>query len=498
MKHNRFLSLLGVSILLSSCASDSPSLKVKVLRPDGSVETNVKVRWSNEEESTDFIKVNSKGVATSKGIDVKEGLTYDVHLSIPYTSSYTYNPNIYKQKLDEELTITLSSFDPIQNGEGSKTNPYQINTGLFRVPVSEANEKIYYEFLPTQTGKYEFESLVESKGEVTPSFYSLGYMISPIERSPISPISEDNVNFKYELTVYDYEIENNQAINPLLFAASADVEGVYTMKVTRVGDYNENDDKIIDADLPTDLVECDISGDSLKDIGFEAGPVEEAIKGDDGYYHLFSQDGPIAMVNIGRDGTADFVGNFLAMPVQIILDERVCYNNYIQAYAPYLNSDGVYPLTDELKEFLIKYSDAQGLFESYGFIASWYEPGYDFGPGANYLYACSYYVEAGDLTNPYKLNRDGDTPVFTKEIESDTYFYFDVTSLEAETLTLTPDESTIICEYNLINGAPANKVFDSIHPYQKEMVMDETISLLAYRKDGLKGNVSFTYTYPNY
>ena len=46
------------------------------------------------------------------------------------------------------------------------------------------------------------------------------------------------------------------------------------------------------------------------------------------------------MVNMGRNGTADFVANFLNMPIQIILDGGTLrYNNFVNAYKDYLNKE---------------------------------------------------------------------------------------------------------------------------------------------------------------
>ena len=70
--------------------------------------------------------------------------------------------------------------------------------------------------------------------------------------------------------------------NPLLFAATSNLPTGFTMKVSRTGDAptdnNPGQGNNGEAPVPENLPTCSISGDILVDIGFEDGPVAEAIK----------------------------------------------------------------------------------------------------------------------------------------------------------------------------------------------------------------------------
>ena len=81
-----------------------------------------------------------------------------------------------------------------------------------------------------------------------------------------------------------------------------------------------------------------------------------------------------------------------------LVAKRFYGKNYIDmltAYTAYTNTDGVYPVTQELKDFLMNFSIAQGYFLDGN---GWVEPNKDNPNGYNsseknqWLFPCGYYT----------------------------------------------------------------------------------------------------------
>ena len=136
------------------------------------------------------------------------------------------------------------------------------------------------------------------------------------------------------------------------------------------------------------------------------------VKGDDGYYHLGSNDGKIIYVQLKKPTRAntDFSMEFLSDPkntddrpqfviVEDVFDEasnsgRHIYHNYadvVSGYAALANSDGLYPVNDLLVTVLKQFCASMMNYKQYG---------------ENYwLAACQFYGEIPDGTEnkPYIL-----------------------------------------------------------------------------------------------
>ena len=122
----------------------------------------LKVRWSDG-KTVHTVNVNSYGMAECYGLDGEYTVTL-VNLS----DDYTYNPNIYK--VDNENRNVVIELKTLTDAKGDGTSIYQCimlyNSGFYRANIEKAGQVVYFEFIPTKSGTYSIESLVDISAEM--------------------------------------------------------------------------------------------------------------------------------------------------------------------------------------------------------------------------------------------------------------------------------------------------------------------------------------------
>lgn len=107
-------------------------------------------------------------------------------------------------------------------------------------------------------------------------------------------------------------------------------------------------------------------------VGSAAGVEAKAVLGDDGYYHLGTKSGPVLMLNLknnnpifgSEDGDVSFLTiNSLSGTENLLTSEQLTidgksynrvtyYSQMLESYGELCNDDGVYPLNEQLYNFL--------------------------------------------------------------------------------------------------------------------------------------------------
>lgn len=234
MKKNKLLLIVTSAMLLTACGGEgngSAPLSVKVLRPDGTPEVNARVQWCGDGKCSAFVTTNKNGIANiDSKFDVKEGVDYDVHIELPSDSEYAYNPNAYTQKKDESLTINLESYTAYSSGRGEAASPYVLQEGLYKVDATNTSKGTFYSLAVPQTGVYTVESWALNDGFTKPTLLDWGYTGKIKEEGVlVSSINEENLNFLFEINIYDASLKRYLEI-------SANIPLTFPMKVTRVRD----------------------------------------------------------------------------------------------------------------------------------------------------------------------------------------------------------------------------------------------------------------------
>ena len=307
--------------------------------------------------------------------------------------------------------------------------------------------------------------------------------------------SETNKNFSFEFEVTD-DVINEQGIakTSYIFALSSNLICSYPFELIRVRDCHiEEKQEITNVKVSERLSKFQDMDLTLKD--FDLLEKENLVYSQsDRFYHLNSNDGPVVVAHIESANPYVFLslshiqdgGNKTLLLSNGTLD----YSNFVSEYAKYCNSDGVYPLTEEFKTFLILLSESQGYFDENGWILSYlnsdecYGNDYVMPEDAIYLFDCGYYDDGDIVTSDILSIGENVVSVgflasefkFTNETESDIHIY--IYSNDSRCLLINDEEQFI--------GGSQIKGYDA---YVKK---DATISVYAASVEVSSSNIYVT------
>ena len=384
------------------------------------------------------------GVAEASGLDGD----YRVTLSAA-PDGYAYNPNIYVATNDDrDIEIELREVSKIRgvtSSTGSSLyNCFKINsTGVYAVEIKRASQVAYFEFSPRGQGTYTIESWVDTtentvnpKMDVYYGTFAAKYFAYTIDDGAAS--STYTKNFLHEINTAEEAVGNDYTFGVKL----SEISGKYPQKiyinVLRDGEYDPPKTEY-EMVIPTERFERAPEYDKTRYTYTEAYTNVGGVKLYDstrfgyneerGCYCLYNEesglfDGPIlyakinlptlyldrSLAGIELDNNALrisreedyslFVKGWSAIVAEwdvwldtLSEDEFNYYagSSEAQGYASYCNSDGVYKVTEELKDFLQKFSVSQLYFRD---GEGWVE-GFDVfaDEDSQWLFACGYYVE---------------------------------------------------------------------------------------------------------
>ena len=443
MKKTRKLAIILValvmvlSIVLVAC-TDEPThdYTVKVVGPDGAPYTSALVQPclvaadGELDMCYEGVETNDQGIAyldIGKEIPTEDANEIEIHL-LGLPSTLTYQP--VRMKKGETKTITLTKVQnsgpnlktPISGtGTGSyekdeeteePTNsidlatfdPYVVGEGSYLLKFDSAEQKIFYAFKADEGGKYKVYSTGDVDAAVIQLIGSRDYGLScwPGEGFDNDNVSATDHNFYYEFEVDESAVQNGvYTYFEVSLSNPADVgkEAVITFKYASEGQGGE----LTDVYPSSQLNEYKLIGEYVD------APIDGTCKyvmGEDGYYHLNDANGPVLVATLGTDKDVNkkHAGNdvsprglelgFTKIVAQganlTIYDGDHAYNYIpmVTAYTAASNSEGRYPLTDELITFLNGY-----LVKSYGL--DWFEEnsGIDLPEKDPWLVWCGYYQD---------------------------------------------------------------------------------------------------------
>ena len=447
----------GVSTSSSVSAPEGTILyKVKVLLPNGEkAGAGLQVQWCDDMNcfSAD---TDENGVAF-KYLEPKE---YDVHV-YNYGDSYACELGIKSGENNSDLEVKLHDLLTYSVGAGSKEDPYRVGEGVYNVTLSNVDtdakvaDPVFLGFVPTRPGKYVIESWTESTDAINTN---VGYYGNNPQYFPENPVNDmvdddsgDSDNFRLEFNIALEEFINTGEVDSegnMIYEKDSDGNyisgGIFRFGIGATNIRREKsfpvcikylehyETPVIEKEeiLATEtLTKCTDNDSDLiwKDClinGLDIAVYNEETRA----YHLGTTDGYMLYVKITEPCL------YIDKAFSVIQDSGNSaltldngtkdYTKLIAAYAENCNSDGVYPLTQELKTFLELY---------YATISSWLysvcETVID--EEWAWLFACGYYANLedfydkpwsglGDTEEPYLINAG----TFLANVNENTTVYY--------------------------------------------------------------------------
>ena len=372
-----------------------------------------------------------------------------------------------KDLLTGEITSEIDS---------STFKPYVVEEDeAYALKFTSATQKIYYEFHALQEGIYKVYSL----GSVDASVTRLtGSKMTGI-RNPgkSADFYSDNVsatdkNFSLEFVIEpelfeqtkggDSSIDYAACYFEVALSNASDINKDAIIVFEYVDDFEEEPKtETVDVHPAKTLTVFDDQSGKYVDLEYDA----KCVKGDDGYYHVDSKDGAIVIATLGNDEVTPKVLNLSFLNIfkqgQSLsfydkdLDKNLNYAPLVEAYTLACNSEGRYPLTDELIEFFnVFIANASG---GAGYFASQLHT--TLPKGSEWIIWCGYYGEGsgdadeGTESNPFALEVGSLT--VNVPVNGDIYYELNLKG-ESKTITVTSTATNISLKwYNVMAPAGA-------------------------------------------
>lgn len=268
--------------------------------------------------------------------------------------------------------------DPDANYSLSDT---AIQLGTASYPIAPTFEYTVYEFAPAETGRYTFTSpdanvaLVSNNG----MWITVGSVTSAIESSIVT-----DTTFVWDCTSIGQTI---WVAAEKLSDSAATVEITVTREELAIVEYEKRE--YTNTVTPEAFT---FTGDAaaLLYVNTLDSTCDEAVLGDDGYYHLNSKNGPILLVDLDDEimNLADALSYGQLREVVYNGDEVEYIMDYNAAFSAYYEcadeETGLYPLTADLMTMYQKIGASKGWYGKDGWLGGLLDDAWMF---------CCYYLE---------------------------------------------------------------------------------------------------------
>ena len=490
---------------------------VTVLAPDGTPfnDTNTMAQWCDGDLCFIPVKLDANGYASTELMPK----TYGLHL-LNLPEQYAYDSEGYNPTF-ENPSVTIQLYNVNSYEEVEENGPYStyklLEEGVYRVNIKSAKHMPYFTFLPSRPGVFVVESYTANLG---PIFIDYGSNPHYVENYVAQVNTGGNgKNFRYEYPVSSSQIltdENGkyipnsgvscifalvlkgQASYPVSFDICIRWDRALQEAVTTTT-LVKPEETLTQYEVPSakQLIKCDLNG-----------TVVAVYNEQDKFYHLGSESGPVITAKLTKtilefefpDPISEFTASAGNGALTFVVDEsdfeitRKDYTDFIAAYAKVCNSDGVYPVTKELKEFLHILASNGGYFRDGGYIAELID--FQVQPSNYWLFACYYYY---DIQSDMPIYGDGsETKPFIVTTGS-YYAYFEPNKDVYYTFAGNAGKYTIASDFANIKLIVDGQEYTSSSglPFEFELKERGSLAFTISTTDNLKANVPFTITANN-
>lgn len=391
--------------------------------------TSLQAQWTDKETGEVYrANFNQSGVASTDRLDGDYSVTL---VSLP--TGFTYEPNSYSATNDfKEVSISLYQLTPIRLNSTPYEPPpvnggyyYTIDTiGAFRVELKSDTDKIFFMYKPSQQGVYSFTTMVDvTADEINPILDVHKGNAQYINAAPDATqdgggaenLYTKNVKWQYEIAANEvggvfifrlYSTSRNKDAYPLTVDFILDRDGDFTNQ------YATSEEVMVTEDfdsVPPEVISpvgtfvfCADRGRDTTNKEAPKTPLDmrQVKLNEDGYYYYYENgewgsrlyakiDAPTQISNEA------FLGTHMAASLTYVYNKKDTtprnYYYFVQTYAAHCNSQGCYPVNEEIRLFLQRYALAQRyFFDGFGWAET--SAGYNSDEDSMWMYACGYYA----------------------------------------------------------------------------------------------------------
>lgn len=343
-----------LTVVVTKAAGETNELDytVTVVDPDGKPYTDVMVTLESENGSTSVTEaVDASGKVT---VRLPEG-NYKVTLVFSAANTMGYEPTTAKLTASKNsITITVA---PYLNGASQTlytgAEAYELEDGSFYVDLTGKDIQ-YFVFTPTQTGIYTFTT--------TNSAAAVSYWGMP------SFLNKSDENIKNNVLTLEVK-----GVGPTYVLAVSGGEGITgtIVQIQRTGNIKQMEREVYQGTTtPTEPFVADVTGTkTFLDLSVE----QTLVKGEDGYYHLGTADGPVVMVDLKTGNYEISISALVANSAMVKYEydsdgdpiKRIDYTDCMTQYVENVDEKlGVYALTDDLMTILQNHGENAGWYDS--------------------------------------------------------------------------------------------------------------------------------------
>lgn len=306
-------------------------------------------------------KTLAKGTYTIKVTSTEKGVSY-YHEEAQVTGSKTEIEVIISNMLGEEPEVLFV--------DGNETDAYYVNAGCTNVELKKG-ERVYFLFVPTEAGTYEFSVNSDSKTEI--GYYGAPHFVQSTSAAEVkdgkfvSSISESMIG------------TGNTGTTVMVVGVDSDADTNAVLCIDRTGDPQKTlaDEEWTIYKKTVELSQFTMpAGKSLVDFDVTASGYNVVLNKQDGFYHLNNENGPLVVVYLTEDPAAGYLPCFKNILDRSGINEyqfdadgnfvaKISYSECLLEYIEYADeATGVYPLTEDLKTIIQARGEYVGWWDS--------------------------------------------------------------------------------------------------------------------------------------
>lgn len=377
--------------------------------------------WNDLESNAIYkAEFNEMGVATIEGLDGDYAVTLS---ALP--EGYTYNPNNNIATNDErDINIYLYQINKpngthkqYAGGVSWLLNDINTTRGAFRATIKTPGDIVRFYYTTGNYGEYSIESIIDTTANVinpilevydaSSAFINVGSRTVYDDGGAVNTYTK---NFRFERTMdrgwvfifciqaeglnenaypididfiidKDGELTNNGAVYEMAVATEAKPYTFPSGTFKYVASLDKTGRNILNGKLFKLDDRAEVDGQPNPEFGHYRFYDETTATYGGTLFTRINKDWQFVETQSGSGFLDGLVAkNFYGYN----------YSNFLNAYVQYVNGDGVYPVTEELKDFLMNFSMSQSYFsDGNGWAET--EGHYNASEKNQWLFSCGYY-----------------------------------------------------------------------------------------------------------
>lgn len=334
--------------------------------------------------------------------------------SVP--KDYTYNPNLYTATNSRRaVSIEIYKLSNTKGDGDDLYDPIVISAaGTYRATFTSPTQEIHFQYEPRRAGLYSVESIMDtSANEINPfaDIYTANksYKRFMYTQDGGGTSSSFTKNFRFEIAFNQDELGGAFAFTIKLQTRVNNFPCNIDFRLRYEDTYSRDDAEYIPVNVGEHLSAAPTMTGNYRYVAhFTANNVLDGKKvryNEQTRYYEFCYDTVNGLyktiyAKLNRDSeilVTESGTGFLDSYIRLRLcGEHGAFKDYyafMTAYTTYCNSDGCYPVTEELRQFLQDYSVSQRLFmDGNGMAESQDGPGYNSSEADQWMFNCGIYV----------------------------------------------------------------------------------------------------------